>query len=161
AAGLFDVSHMGQVRLDGEGAAAALEALVVGDIVTLKPGRMRYTLFTNEAGGILDDLMVTNAGDHLFLVVNAARKAHDIAHLRRGRGGEARGPPLPGRALRARGGPAAAAVRARLARVASIPFMTGARVAIDGIAAFVPRSGYPGGDGFDFPPPAESAEQIA
>ena len=83
AASLFDVSHMGQVRLEGAGAAKALEALVPGDIVGLGPGRMRYTLFTSESGGILDDLMVTNRGDHLFLVVNAARKAFDIAHLGR------------------------------------------------------------------------------
>src|SRR5580704_17308113 len=75
-AGLFDVSHMGQVRFDGARAAAALETLVPGDIAGLAPGRMRYTLFTNESGGILDDLMVTAAGDHLLVVVNAARKAH-------------------------------------------------------------------------------------
>jgi aminomethyltransferase len=161
AAGLFDVSHMGQVRLDGEGVAGALEALVVGDILGLKPGRMRYTLFTNEAGGILDDLMVTNAGDHLFLVVNAARKAHDIAHLRRRLGGKAKVTPLPDRALLALQGPAAATVLARLAPLASMPFMTGAPVAIDGSAAFVTRSGYTGEDGFEISLPAESAERIA
>ena len=105
AASLFDVSHMGQVRLDGAGAARALEALVPGDIEGLGAGRMRYTLFTNEAGGILDDLMVTNRGDHLFLVVNAACKDADIAHLSRHMG-EVR--PLPERALLALQGPAAA-----------------------------------------------------
>ncbi|MFM7633825.1 MAG: glycine cleavage system aminomethyltransferase GcvT, partial [Betaproteobacteria bacterium] len=82
AAGLFDVSHMGQVRLEGAGAAAALEALVPADIVNLGVGRIRYTQFTAEDGGILDDLMVTNRGDHLFLVVNAACKAQDLAHMR-------------------------------------------------------------------------------
>jgi glycine cleavage system T protein (aminomethyltransferase) len=161
AAGLFDVSHMGQVRLDGEGAAAALEAVVVGDIAGLKPGRMRYTLFTNAAGGILDDLMVTNAGDHLFLVVNAARKAHDIAHLRRHLDGKAKVTPLPDRALLALQGPAAATVLARLAPVATMPFMSGAPATIEGIPAFVTRSGYTGEDGFEISVAAESAERIA
>ena len=82
AAALFDVSHMGQVRLDGADAAAALERLVPGDIQSLAPGRARYTQFTNEAGGILDDLIVSQAGDHLFLVVNAGCRDADIAHLR-------------------------------------------------------------------------------
>ena len=82
AAGLFDVSHMGQIRLRGEGAAAALETLVPVDIVDLPVGLQRYALFTNDEGGILDDLMVANAGDHLFLVVNAACKDADLAHLR-------------------------------------------------------------------------------
>ncbi len=81
-ASLFDVSHMGQVRLTGADAAGALEALVPGDLRALKPGEMRYTLFTNDVGGILDDLIVTHAGDHLFVVVNAACKDADIAHLR-------------------------------------------------------------------------------
>ncbi|MAI49349.1 MAG: glycine cleavage system protein T, partial [Rhodospirillaceae bacterium] len=83
-AAIFDVSHMGQVALRGNNAAAALERLVPGDIATLPAGRMRYTMFTNDAGGILDDLMVTNAGNYLFLVVNAASKKEDIAHLRAG-----------------------------------------------------------------------------
>ena len=82
AAALFDVSHMGQVRLDGADAAAALERLVPGDIQSLAPGRARYTQFTNEAGGILDDLIVSQAGDHLFLVVNAGCRDADLAHLR-------------------------------------------------------------------------------
>ena len=86
AAALFDVSHMGQVRLDGADAAAALERLVPADIQGLAPGRARYTQFTNEAGGILDDLIVSNAGDHLFLVVNAGCRDADLAHLRAGAG---------------------------------------------------------------------------
>jgi aminomethyltransferase len=81
-AGLFDVSHMGQVRLVGDGAARALEKLVPVDIIGLGATQQRYALFTNDQGGILDDLMVTHAGDHLFLVVNAACKQQDIAHLR-------------------------------------------------------------------------------
>ena len=94
AAGLFDVSHMGQVRLEGAGAAAALETLVPADIVNLATGRTRYTQFTSEDGGILDDLMVTNRGDHLFLVVNAACKAQDLAHMRARLGGIAEHPRL-------------------------------------------------------------------
>ena len=82
AAGLFDVSHMGQVRLSGDGAAAALESVVPVDVVGLPANHQRYALFTDEAGGILDDLMITNAGDHLFLVLNAACKEQDTAHLR-------------------------------------------------------------------------------
>src|SRR3984893_15734030 len=80
-AGLFDVSHMGQIRLSGSGCAAALERLVPGDFEALAPMRMRYTLLLNEGGGILDDLMATHLADGLFLVVNAARKEADFAHL--------------------------------------------------------------------------------
>ena len=86
ACGLVDVSHMGQVVLRGEGAAEALEALVPVDLIGLKPGRQRYALFTNDAGGILDDLMVANYGDRLLIVVNAANAEADIAHMRRAAG---------------------------------------------------------------------------
>jgi len=159
AASLFDVSHMGQVRLDGAGAARALEALVPGDIVGLGTGRMRYTLFTNEAGGILDDLMVTNRGDHLFLVVNAACKDADIAHLSRHMG-EVR--PLPERALLALQGPAAASVIERIAPgLGALPFMSAAPANLAGISAIVSRSGYTGEDGFEISVPGEAAERLA
>jgi aminomethyltransferase len=161
-AGLFDVSHMGQLRLAGSGAAAALETLVPGDIRSLAPGRMRYTLFTNDRGGILDDLMVTQAGDHLFLVVNAACKAQDIAHLQRGLAGAAVVTPLWDRALLALQGPATAAVLARLAPAsAKLGFMTGAALTVDGIACFVTRSGYTGEDGFELSVPGDAAERLA
>ncbi|MGO8915634.1 MAG: glycine cleavage system aminomethyltransferase GcvT [Stellaceae bacterium] len=161
-AGLFDVSHMGQLRLTGAGAAEALETLVPGDIKSLAPGRMRYTLFTNDRGGILDDLMVTQSGDHLFLVVNAACKAQDIAHLRHRLAGRAVVTPLGDRALLALQGPAAAAVLARLAPAAvALGFMTGAALSLDGTACFVTRSGYTGEDGFELSVPGDAAERVA
>ncbi|HYC15148.1 MAG TPA: glycine cleavage system aminomethyltransferase GcvT [Stellaceae bacterium] len=162
AAGLFDVSHMGQLRLDGAGPAAALERLVPGEIQALKPQRMRYTLLTDEKGGILDDLMVTNMGDHLFVVVNAACKADDTAHLKRALEPAIKVTPLPERALIALQGPKAAAVLARLAPgVASMPFMSMQAVTLDGAACLVSRSGYTGEDGFEISVPAGDAEQFA
>ena len=130
-AGLFDVSHMGQVRLSGAGAAAALESLVPADIVELAPGRQRYALFTNDSGGILDDLMVTNAGDHLFLVVNAACKHQDLAHLRRHLGRRCEIDELGERALLALQGPQAVEALARLApAVRELSFMHSAAVEV-------------------------------
>jgi aminomethyltransferase len=164
-AGLFDVSHMGQVRIDGAGAAETLETLVPGDIAGLAPGRMRYTQFTNAEGGILDDLMVTNAvdpagGDHLFVVVNAACKDQDTALLRAAFGDALT--PLDDRALIALQGPGAEAALAKLApEAASLSFMSGATMAVDGIACFVTRSGYTGEDGFEISIPADRAEAIA
>ncbi|HUK58229.1 MAG TPA: glycine cleavage system aminomethyltransferase GcvT [Stellaceae bacterium] len=159
AAALFDVSHMGQVRLEGPGAAAALERLVPGDIAGLGHGRMRYTLLTNDAGGIRDDLMVTSRGDHLFLIVNAACKDADIAHLTRHISGVR---PLPERALLALQGPMAATVLARLApESAGLAFMSAAPMALAGIACDVSRSGYTGEDGFEISVPGDAAEALA
>lgn len=159
-AAIFDVSHMGQVALRGTDPAAALETLVPGDIAGLAPGRMRYTMFTNDAGGILDDLMVTNVGDYLFLVVNAACKDADIAHLRAG---------LPAldidvlddRALIALQGPGAAAVLARHAPGAdTMPFMSALPFEIDGSPLAVTRSGYTGEDGYEVSIPSADAVRI-
>jgi len=162
SAGLFDVSHMGQVRITGDDPAAALESLVVGDLTSLKPGEMRYTLFTNEAGGILDDLMVTNAGDHLFVVVNAACKAQDIALMQRGLDGKAKVEPLPDRALIAVQGPKAAGAVGRLApKTSALYFMQGAAMPVAGVDCYVTRSGYTGEDGFEISAPGEKAEAIA
>jgi aminomethyltransferase len=166
AAGLFDVSHMGQVRLSGgsggDSAAAALERLVPVDVMGLAEGRQRYALFTNDHGGILDDLMVTNAGDHLFLVVNGACKDQDLAHVRQHLSADCTIEPLPEHALLALQGPQAAAVLTRLApAVAELVFMTAARVEIDGASCFVARSGYTGEDGFEISVPAAQAEALA
>ena len=161
-AGLFDVSHMGQVRLTGPEAALALESLVPVDLVDLAVNHQRYALFTNEAGGILDDLMVTNAGDHLFVVVNAACKDADIAHMRRHLAGRCALEELEGRGLLALQGPAAATVLGRLAPAArELVFMTAASVEIDGIRCFITRSGYSGEDGYEISVPAEQAEALA
>jgi aminomethyltransferase len=165
AAGLFDVSHMGQVRLTarpGQHAARALEMLVPGDIAGLQPGQQRYTQFTNRAGGILDDLMVTSTGDHLLLVVNAACKDDDLAHLQTHLGAACEIEPMFSRGLLALQGPQAAQALARLVpAVATMKFMTGAFVTIDGAQCYVTRSGYTGGDGFEISTPSDRAEAIA
>jgi aminomethyltransferase len=159
---LFDVSHMGQLRLVGDDAAAALETLVPVDIVGLAPGKQRYALFTNDAGGILDDLMVTRRDDHLFVVVNAACKDADTAHLRAHLATRCLIQPLPERALLALQGPKAAAVMERLApELARLTFMTGAEATIHGIACFATRSGYTGEDGFEISVADTDAEALA
>ncbi|HEY1934446.1 MAG TPA: glycine cleavage system aminomethyltransferase GcvT [Acetobacteraceae bacterium] len=162
-AALFDVSHMGQATLTGATAAAALERLVPGDILGLKPGRQRYTLFTNEAGGILDDLMVANIGrERMFVVVNASRKADDFVHLADGLPAGVTLTEHEDRALLAVQGPDAAAVLGRLApEAAHLPFMGVAEVSVAGIGCLVSRSGYTGEDGFELSVPADRAEALA
>ncbi len=161
-AGLFDVSHMGQVRLHGAQAARALETLVPVDIVDLGEMCQRYALFTNESGGILDDLMVTNAADHLFLVINAACKQQDIAHLRSRIGGDCEIEVLEAHALLALQGPGAAAVMADLApQTQHLVFMAAANVELAGIECFVSRSGYSGEDGFEISVVADNADALA
>lgn len=162
-AGLFDVSHMGQLLLRGPDAAAALETLVPVDILDLPVGMQRYALFTDEQGGILDDLMVANTGDALFLVVNAACKDADLAHLRRHIGERCEIVSLfDSRALLALQGPAAATVLARLApEVAKMTFMQFAAVRLLGVDCYVSRSGYTGEDGFEISVPVEHAETLA
>jgi aminomethyltransferase len=159
-AGLFDVSHMGQIRLVGAAADRALEALVPGDLQSLAPGRMRYTLLLNEAGGIIDDLMVTRVEDGLVLVVNAACKEGDLAHLQRRL--DLAVEPLFDRALLALQGPLAAAVLARFApAVAGIPFMSAVAAEIAGTSCWVSRSGYTGEDGFEIALAGADAAAVA
>jgi len=167
AAGLFDVSHMGQIVLRPksgklEDAALALERLMPQDIVGVAPGRQRYAQFTNAAGGILDDLMVANFGSHLFVVVNAACKAEDEAHLRAGLSDVCLVEPLADRALIALQGPKASAVLEKFcAEAPAMRFMDAGPHIVAGIDCFVSRSGYTGEDGFEISVPAEHAEALA
>ncbi|MDN3520938.1 glycine cleavage system aminomethyltransferase GcvT [Halomonas ramblicola] len=161
ACGLFDVSHMGQLLLRGPRPAEALETLVPADLLGLAEGMQRYALFTSEEGGILDDLMVVNAGDHLYLVVNAACRAQDGAHLRRGLGEGHRIEELD-RGLLALQGPRTAEVMARLCPEAcELVFMQHGKFTLDGIEVWISRSGYTGEDGFEISVPAERSEALA
>jgi aminomethyltransferase len=162
AAALFDVSHMGQLRLAGDDAASALESLVPADLVDLGVGKQRYGFFTNAGGGILDDLMITRRDTDLFVVVNAARKSADIEHLTAHIGHRCGVEPLPQLALLALQGPQAVVALSRLnAAVAKLTFMTGTRVELNGAYCFVTRSGYTGEDGFEISVPAAAAEALA
>ncbi len=169
-AGLFDVSHMGQIRLRGAAAARALEALVPGDLQGLALRRMRYTLLLDEGGGILDDLIVTRLEDGVMLVVNAARKEADLAHLRANLDPAVAVEPRFERALLALQGPEAAAVLARVAGglaqgvangVERMAFMSAADATIAGAPCVVTRSGYTGEDGFELSMEAEHAVRVA
>lgn len=161
-AGLFDVSHMGQVILRGAGAAAGLEALIPQDVIGLEDGRQRYGFFTNAAGGIEDDLMFANRGDHLFLVVNAGCKEADVARLRAALEPDVTVEYIEDRALLALQGPAAETALAKLApEVADMRFMDVATVTLNGVECWVSRSGYTGEDGYEISVPEEAAVALA
>ncbi len=163
AAGLFDVSHMGQLKLVGPDAAAAFETLMPVDVVDLPVGKQRYGLLLNDEGGIIDDLMFFRmAQDELFVIVNGACKVGDIAHIQERIGQRCQVIPMPDQALLALQGPQAAAVLARLAPgVDKLVFMTGGHFDIAGAQCFVTRSGYTGEDGFEISVPATQAEALA
>lgn len=164
--GLFDVSHMGQVRIRArsgnvEDAALALERLVPADIVALKPGRQRYTQFTNTSGGILDDLMVIRQEDCLLLVVNAACKKADLAHMQDNLA-DCLVEPLEDRALLALQGPEAQDVLSSFdADAAAMRFMDVCMLEIDGARCIVSRSGYTGEDGYEISLSAKDADRVA
>jgi len=160
-AGLFDVSHMGQIVITGDGADVWLETLVPGNIIDLNPGSIRYTMFTNEDGGILDDLMITKRDNDIFMVVNAACKEQDIAHMRAHLPDHLKLNELTDRALIALQGPMAAAVIARYIPDAKEQnFMSYLEAKIDGVACFISRCGYTGEDGHEISIPADRAEDI-
>jgi aminomethyltransferase len=167
SAGLFDVSHMGQILLRPksgkvEDAALALERLVPQDILGVASGRQRYAQFTNDSGGILDDLMVANFGDRLFLVVNAACKTADEAHLRANLSDICIVEPLHDRALIALQGPKAVAVLTNIApSLPAMKFMDAGPHRVLDIDCFVSRSGYTGEDGFEISVPAKDVERLA
>ena len=165
AAGLFDVSHMGQVILGGDSydaIATAFETLVPMDVLGLGENRQRYGLFTNPDGGIMDDLMFANRGDHLFVVVNAACKDDDIAHMKGALEPALNVSPVTDRALLALQGPAAEAVLAGLnPAAAAMRFMDVETLELDGAECWISRSGYTGEDGYEISVPAEAAEALA
>jgi aminomethyltransferase len=170
SAGLFDVSHMGQLLVEGDGAAQWLESLAPGDFLGLQPHRTRYSLLLTDDGGIIDDLMVTNTGRSFYLVVNGATKAGDIAHM------QARQPAgitlthMDDHALLALQGPQAVTVMGRLDLApaeadqpgfADLKFMAGARFVWNGVKLGITRSGYTGEDGYEISVPAADAEALA
>jgi aminomethyltransferase len=167
AAGLFDVSHMGQIALRPRSgrladAAEALERAVPTDVLSLAPGRQRYAFFTNSSGVIIDDLMIGHCGEHLALIVNASRKDIDERHLRAALSDTCTVDVLEDRALLALQGPSAEAVLARLSpSSASMRFMDIRPASLAGLSCLISRSGYTGEDGFEISIRARDAEQVA
>ena len=149
-AGLFDISHMGQIHLTGEQSAAELEKLVPGNIQALLPGRQRYTVLTNRSGGIIDDLIIANLGTHLLLIVNASRKHIVLQHLQSHMPHHCQLALQSEQALLALQGPQAVTVlKQHDAQLGSIPYMSTRQTHINNIPCTISRSGYTGEDGFE------------
>lgn len=162
SAGLFDVSHMGQLSFTGEGVADALEAMLPGDMKALGEGRMRYSLLLNDAGGIVDDLMASNRGKDFYLVVNGATKDGDMAHIERRLADGVAMREMDEHALLALQGPKAAAALARhVPAAADLYFMQAGAFDWDGVPLWISRSGYTGEDGFEISVPSESVVALA
>ena len=163
SSGLFDVSHMGQLRLIGPEAAAAFETLMPVDVIDLAPGKQRYGLLLNDDGGIMDDLMFFRvSNDELFVIVNGACKVADIAHIQAKIGNRCKVEPMPTHGLLALQGPKAVDALARLAPgVEKLVFMTGGNFDVAGIPCFITRSGYTGEDGFEISVPGDQTEALA
>ncbi len=162
AAGLFDVSHMGQLRLTGSDAAAAFESLMPVDVMGLGVNKQRYGLLLNDEGGIIDDLMFVNRGEDIFVIVNGACKHGDLAHIQQRIGSRCTITPQFDRALLALQGPqAVTALQRLLPGVEKLVFMTGAAFEVNGADLYVTRSGYTGEDGFEISLPADAAEAFA
>jgi aminomethyltransferase len=162
SAGLFDVSHMGQLIVAGPGAEKGLESLLPADLAILKDGRLRYSLLLSDEGGIVDDLMVTRRGDHFYIVVNGATKHGDIDHMRARLPANVILDHMKEQALLALQGPKAADALGRLAPgVGDLPFMTGGAFEIGGTPAWISRSGYTGEDGFEISVAAVRAADVA
>jgi aminomethyltransferase len=162
SAGLFDVSHMGQLIVTGPATEQGLAALLPTDLAILKEGRPKYSLLLTPEAGIIDDLMITRRGDHFYLVVNGATKHGDIGHLETHLPAGAVLDHMKEQALLALQGPKAVDALARLAPgAAELTFMTGAAFALGGVTCWISRSGYTGEDGFEISLPASEAERIA
>jgi aminomethyltransferase len=161
-AGLFDISHMGQIRIFGDALAEALEALVPTDIAAMQRNRQCYTMLTNAAGGIIDDVMLTRRSDHLFMVLNAACRDKDIVYLRNRLEPACRIEVMDDHALLALQGPGAAGIMERyISDISELKFMHGRKAKIAGINCYITRSGYTGEDGFECSVKSAQAEALA